>query len=144
MMVKVPATFACVLSFGFLALASTGCGNGTSMTAPNPTGSTGTPSGSAGTCQVTCSDYSTSAFVVIAVSPSSLVCGSAANVSTLDDAKKRAVAACGRSDCVPVIWGRNGVAAVAVDRVAYGWGWAVNASSTADSKAIAMCESRSH
>jgi hypothetical protein len=52
------------------------------------------------------------------------------------------VAACGRGDCVPVIWGQSGVAAVAVDRAVYGWGWAVAASSTAEARAIADCESR--
>jgi hypothetical protein len=124
-----------VLAAVFLTIALATCGAGNKTTAPT---------GSAGACQVACSDYSTSEFVAIAVSPSSLVCGSAANLSTLDDAKKRSVAACGRADCVPVVWGHSGVAAVAVDRVAYGWGWAVNSSATAESRAVALCESRSH
>ncbi len=50
--------------------------------------------------------------------------------------------ACGRSDRIPVVWGRRGVAAVAVNGVAYGWGWAPNASSTAEAEAVAHCESR--
>ncbi len=115
---------------GILAIASVACGEGNSPTAV-----------AAGQCHVVCGDYS-SLHIAIAVSPSSLVCGTAANVATLDAAKKEAVAACGRSDCVPVVWGQGGVASVAVNRVAYGWGWAVAASSTADAMAVASCESR--
>jgi len=43
---------------------------------------------------------------------------------------------------VPVVWGDDGVVSVAVNNVAYGWGWAPQASSTADSRAIASCQSR--
>ena len=118
------------LAAAFLTVALAACSQGT--TAPEAVGQ----------CQVVCSDYSTSSYVAIAVSPSSLVCGSAANLGSADEAKSRAVIACGRGDCVPVVWGHNGVASVAVDRVAYGWGWAPDASSTADSKAISLCESR--
>ena len=127
-----PRASALGLVAGFLTVTLAACGQGDSPTALQ----------AAGQCHVTCSDYSTSLYVAIAVSPSSLVCGSAANLGTADAAKKRAVATCGRGDCVPVIWGQGGVAAVAVDRVAYGWGWAVAASSTAEARAIALCESR--
>jgi hypothetical protein len=115
---------------GFVTFALAACGQGNSPTAV-----------SAGPCHVVCGDYS-SLHVAIAVSPSSLVCGTAANLDTLEEAKSQSVAACGRSDCVPVIWGHGGVASVAVNRVAYGWGWAQGASSTADAMAIASCESR--
>jgi hypothetical protein len=120
---------------GFLTVALAACGD--SPTGPGR-------SGSAGPCRVACSDASASLHVAIAVSPSSLVCGSAANLGTADEAKKQAVAACGRGDCVPVVWGHGGVAAVAVDQVAYGWGWAAAASATAEARAIALCESRTH
>ncbi len=123
------------LAAGFLTLALAGCSEGFSPTEP---GQVAAP----GQCRVTCSDYSTSLYVAIAVSPSALVCGSAANLTTVAAAKKQAVLACGREDCTPVVWGHSGVAAVAVDRLAYGWGWAPNAESTADAKAIASCESR--
>jgi len=118
------------LAAAILTVALAACGQGT--TTPEAVGQ----------CQVVCSDYSTSSYVAIAVSPSSLVCGSAANLGSANEAKSRAVVACGRDDCVPVVWGHDGVAAVAVDRVAYGWGWAVAASSTASARAIALCESR--
>jgi hypothetical protein len=52
------------------------------------------------------------------------------------------VAACGHPLCVPAVWGHDGVASLAVDQVAYGWGWAPQASSTADAKALASCQSR--
>ena len=133
----VPRATALGLVAGFLTLALVACGQGSSSTAPEPTGA-------AGLCHVVCSDYSTSLYVAIAVSPSSLACGSATNLGTADEARKQAVAACGRGDCVPVVWGHKGVAAVAVSRVAYGWGWAVAASSTADTRAIDLCESRTH
>ncbi|HXK09555.1 MAG TPA: DUF4189 domain-containing protein [Vicinamibacteria bacterium] len=121
---------------GFLTVALAACGQGTS-----PTSVSG-PSGTAGACHVTCSDYSTSLYVAIAVSPSTLECGTATNMGTSDAAKKAAVSTCGKGDCVPVVWGQRGVAAVAVDQVAYGWGWAADAASTADSRAIASCVSR--
>ena len=123
------------LVVGLLTFALVSCGQGNSSTAPEPTGA-------AGLCHVVCSDYSTSLYVAIAVSPSSLACGTATNLGTADEAKKRAVATCGRGDCVPVVWGHGGVAAVAVDQVAYGWGWAAAASSTAEARAISLCESR--
>jgi hypothetical protein len=107
------------------------CGEENSPTSP-----------AAGACHVVCSDFSTSAYVAIAVSPSTLVCGSATNQPTANEAEKRAVAACGRPDCVPAVWGHDGVASLAVDQVAYGWGWAPQASATADAKAIASCQSR--
>jgi len=117
---------------GLLAASATvACGQEGSATIP-----------AVGVCHVVCSDYSNSSYVAIAVSPSSLVCGSAANQPTRNEAKKQAVAACGRPDCVPVVWGHDGVAASAVDQVAYGWGWAPDASSTAEARAIASCESR--
>jgi hypothetical protein len=133
-----PAATARWLAAGFLtvmlAVTMAACGHGHSPTAERV---------EAGQCHVTCTDFSPSSYVAIAVSPSSLVCGSAANLPSLADTEKQAVAACGRDDCVPVVWGRDGVAAVAVDQVAYGWGWAPAASSTAERKAIASCESRS-
>ena len=117
---------------GFLTVALVSCGGGNSPTT----------AAVAAQCHVSCSDASPSAYVAIAVSPSSLVCGAAANLGTAEQAKLRATTTCGRSDCVPVIWGHNGVAAVAVNQVAYGWGWAPDASSTAETKAIALCETR--
>jgi hypothetical protein len=87
-----------------------------------------------------CSDFSTSAYVAIAVSPSSLTCATAANLPTAAAAKGRAVTACGRADCVPVVWGRDGVAALAEGQAAYGTGWAPDAASTAGARAIAACE----
>lgn len=119
------------LAAGSLTVALVACGGGDSPTAV-----------AAAQCHVVCSDASPSAYVAIAVSPSSLVCGAAANLGTAEQAKLRATTTCGRSDCVPVIWGHNGVAAVAVNQVAYGWGWAPDASSTAETKAIALCETR--
>jgi hypothetical protein len=123
---------------GILSVALVACGHEDS---PTSTGAGG-PSAWAGQCHIICSEYSTNQYVAIAVSPSRLLCGSAANLRTLSEAKTRAVATCGQADCVPVIWGQSGVAAVAVNRVVYGWGWAPAASSTADSRAIASCESR--
>ncbi len=120
---------------GILAIAPVACGGGDS-----PTGASMPVA--AGQCHVICGNSSTSLYVAIAVSPSALVCGSAANLPDATEAKKQAVANCGRSDCVPVVWGHGGVASVAVDQVAYGWGWAPDASSTADARAIASCESR--
>jgi len=64
------------------------------------------------------------------------------NKSTEAAAKSGAIAACGHADCVPVVWGDDGVLSVAVNNVAYGFGWARNASKTADARAIASCESR--
>ncbi len=119
-----------------LVISIVACGKGNSPT------SAMTPNAAAGQCHVICGDSSPSMYVAIAVSPSALVCGSATNLPNADDAKAQAVAACGRGDCVPVVWGRDGVASVAVDQVAYGWGWANAASSTADARAIASCESR--
>jgi hypothetical protein len=117
-----------------LMVASIACGQGNQGNSPTTS--------AVGLCHVVCSDFSSSAYVAIAVSPSSLACGTAANLPTSEEAQKRAVAACGRVDCVPVVWGHDGVAALAEDQVAYGWGWAVAASSTADARAIASCESR--
>ena len=121
---------------GLLAASATiACGQGESAATP-------VVGVAVGVCHVTCSDYSSTSYVAIAVSPSSLVCGSAVNRATGEAAKRLAVTACGRPDCVPVVWGHDGVAALAVDQVAYGWGWAPQASSTADARAIASCESR--
>ncbi|HXY41350.1 MAG TPA: DUF4189 domain-containing protein [Vicinamibacteria bacterium] len=106
-------------------------------------GSTGTTAATAaaGGCHVICSD-ATSSHGAAAVSPSALVCGVAVNQSTEARAKDGAVAACGRPDCVAVVWGDNGVVSVAVNNVAYGWGWAQDASKTADARAVANCQSR--
>ena len=112
-----------------LTVVSIACGQGNSPT-----------SAAAGACHVVCSDFSTSAYVAIAVSPSSLVCATAANQPTAEAAKVRAVTACGQSDCMPVVWGRDGVAALAEGQAAYGGGWAADAASTADARAIAACE----
>ena len=128
-----PRAMALGLAGGVLTVALVACGQGNSPAA--------VPVSDA-VCQVTCSDASPSAYVAIAVSPSSLVCGQATSPSSGEDAQKRAVATCGHSDCVPVIWGHQGVAAVAVNRLAYGWGWANDASSTAEARAIALCQSR--
>jgi hypothetical protein len=131
-----PASRRWAMLLGLLAASATfACGQAESATNP----AVGV---AVGVCHVVCSDYSSSSYVAIAVSPSSLVCGSAANQATRNDAKRHAVAACGHPDCVPVVWGHDGVAALAVDQVAYGWGWAPQASSTADARAIASCESR--
>jgi hypothetical protein len=129
-----PRAISLGLVAGFLTVALAACGQGSSPT---------TATGSTAQCHVACSDAS-SAYVAIAVSPTSLVCGAAANVGTEEEAKKQAVATCGHGDCVPVIWGRSGVAAVAVSQDAYGWGWADAASSTAEAKAVALCASRTH
>ncbi len=130
-----PRPTAVWLAAAFLAVTLGACGHDHGPTAPAV---------AAGQCHVTCTDFSPSSYVSIAVSPSSLVCGVAANQSTLEAADKQAVVACGQSDCVPVVWGRDGVAAVAVDQVAYGWGWAPQSSSAAEGKAISSCESRTH
>jgi hypothetical protein len=114
-----------------LTVALVACGGGNSPT-----------NAAVGVCHVVCSDFSSSAYVAIAVSPSSLACATAANLPTSEEAQKRAVAACGHADCTPVVWGHDGVASLAEDQVAYGWGWATAASSTADTRAIASCESR--
>lgn len=114
-----------------LTVALAACGGGNSPT-----------SAAVGVCHVVCSDFSSSAYVAIAVSPSSLACGTAANQPNSEEAQRRAVAACGHADCTPVVWGHDGVASLAEDQVAYGWGWAPAASSTADARAIASCESR--
>ncbi len=106
-------------------------------------GGTGVTSatGAAGGCHVICSS-ATASHGAAAVSPSALVCGVAVNKSTEERAKSGAVAACGHADCVAVVWGDNGVMSVAVNGVAYGWGWAQDASKTADARALASCQSR--
>ena len=116
-----------------MTVALVACGQGNSPTAT---------AAEAGPCQIICSDAAPSSFVAIAVSPSSLACGQATSSSNGEDAQTLAVKACGHSDCVPVVWGHDGVAAVAVNRVAYGWGWANDASSTAEARATALCQSR--
>ncbi len=123
------------LAAGFLTIVVMACGP-----VKGTTGAT-SATAAAGGCHVICS-AATASHGAAAVSPSALVCGVAVNQSTLVGAKDGAVAACGHADCVPVVWGDNGVVSVAVNNVAYGWGWAVDASSTADSRAIATCQSR--
>jgi hypothetical protein len=43
---------------------------------------------------------------------------------------------------VPVLWGADGCAAVAVNEVAYGWGWANVSGAVAEARAVAHCQSR--
>ncbi len=123
------------LAAGFLAFVLVACD-------PVKGGSSATSAtAAAGGCHVICSE-ATASHGAAAVSPSALVCGVAVNQSTEARAKAGAVAACGHADCVALVWGDNGVVSVAVNNVAYGWGWAADASRTADSRAIASCQSR--
>ncbi len=121
---------------GLLTIVLVGCGGGSSTSTATQ------PNAAAGPCHVICSDASPSAFVAIAVSPSALVCGAGVSAGSSEAAKKQAVLVCGHGDCTPVVWGKDGVGAVAVSQNAYGWGWANDASSTAEDRAIALCESR--
>ncbi len=131
-----PRLMAFGLAAGLLTISLVACGGGTSMSTATQ------PSAAAGQCHVICSDASPSGYLAIAVSPSALVCGAGVSAASSEAAKKQAVLVCGHSDCTPVVWGKDGVGAVAVNQTAYGWGWANDASSTAENRALTLCESR--
>ena len=126
-----------------LSIAALGACGKNSPFEPDPVTPTPTPTPPPGPCEVICWACS-GQWAAVALSPSTHYCGWSADYSTLAGAKQRAVNECtkissGAADCQSVVWVQNGCAAVAVNRVAYGWGWA-GSQSTAEATAISQCQ----
>ena len=94
------------------------------------------------TCSVTCWACSFNSYGAIALSPSGLQCGWAANYSSRAGAESAAVQFCGGGDCTPILWFSNQCGALAVGtHRQYGWGLA-GTRADAESRAMAECLGR--
>jgi Domain of unknown function (DUF4189) len=93
------------------------------------------PSLALGAAQALAADY----YGAIAFSPDTGSVGYSYNYGTRNGAENRALAECGRRDCVAVIWFRNACGALATgDGNGYGYAWAVTRAEAEDT-ALNQC-----